>query len=196
VKRHHGYRNSYKFRNSYRKHLIGSILNFWHLVHYQHGGNMATSIKYSDARICKSSKCDLAGFRKSEWPYVLHEHLRPQSPYSVTSFLQQWHFFSNKAKFSNSVTPYRPLWTIFIQTTILLIQTKIKKRIHPRSRWPSQNILNGVCEIFFLSYNDLPEYYLTLNSSFVFILQFQIFYFYKYSVSACLYMSMCILFIF
>lgn len=45
------------------------------------------------------------------------EHLKPESPFSVTHFLQQDHTYFNNATPPNSVIPYESKGAVVIQTT-------------------------------------------------------------------------------
>jgi hypothetical protein len=103
VKRHHDHDNTYK-----GKYFIVAGLQFRALVHCHHGG------KHGSMQVDMVLEMELSVLHLDQHaeegscvpPWVELEHRRPQSPPTLTHFLQQGHTYLIKATPPNSDTSY------------------------------------------------------------------------------------------
>jgi hypothetical protein len=105
-------------RQQLLKHLIGAGLSFRSLVLLlspllsSRWGAWWNADRHDAGEVAESSTYGCSGIRKREWCCAWLEQLRPQSPPSVTHFLQGNHSYCNKAS-----PPMNLMGAIFIQTT-------------------------------------------------------------------------------
>lgn len=83
-------------------------------------------------------------------PWAWLEHLRSQSPFSVTHFLQRSHIYCNKVTPPNSSTPYESMGPVFFQTITELDgkreREEIPENCEPTHGWCA-GVLSGISQV-------------------------------------------------